>query len=390
MPKKHVLVLTGQQGHRSLALAALSAYKAEGWRSTFVRNNSSLMSPFWEAYNLFYRYAPQLFGNIFTLGQQPLIMNSTKVFLTILNAHKVIAKVLSGNPSIIVSTHFAYNSFLAVLNKLTHLPVINIVSDPHSIHPVILMGSPAVNLVFDQTAVKEAKKLRPDAIAVPSGWFVRPEFYDQKAQSTIRRSLSIKSHQFVITFVAGSTGITSIVPLLQDLVTKIENAYIIVICGENKRLETDLKKLKTLPSTKLVVIGFTSHVPKLMKAADLVVGKAGPNMLFETVAVGAPFLATTYISGQENGNIEIVKKYKLGFVETNPAKAVKMILNLQKNPQKLARLKPHIKKLADYNQQSSAVLMAVTKFLLEKTTPSQGWELIRRGRFLPRFIQTNL
>jgi len=45
-----------------------------------------------------------------------------------------------------------------------------------------------------------------------------------------------------------------------------------------------------------------------MAQSDLVAGKAGPNILFEAVAAGKPFLTLTHVHGHESGNLEIIKE----------------------------------------------------------------------------------
>ena len=51
-----------------------------------------------------------------------------------------------------------------------------------------------------------------------------------------------------------------------------------------------------------------------MAATDIVMGKAGPNVLFEAGVLGKPFIATTYIPGQEKGNLEFIERHGLGWV----------------------------------------------------------------------------
>ena len=51
-----------------------------------------------------------------------------------------------------------------------------------------------------------------------------------------------------------------------------------------------------------------------MAAADVVMGKAGPNVLFEAVTLGKPFIATAYIPGQEQVNLGFIRRHKLGWI----------------------------------------------------------------------------
>ena len=51
---------------------------------------------------------------------------------------------------------------------------------------------------------------------------------------------------------------------------------------------------------------------EVLGASDIVFGKAGPNFLFDSVACQKPFVSMTHIGGQEDGNVELIKKKKLG------------------------------------------------------------------------------
>jgi UDP-N-acetylglucosamine:LPS N-acetylglucosamine transferase len=51
-----------------------------------------------------------------------------------------------------------------------------------------------------------------------------------------------------------------------------------------------------------------------MASADVVMGKAGPNVLFEAVTLGKPFIATAYIPGQEEVNLDFIRRHKLGWI----------------------------------------------------------------------------
>jgi UDP-N-acetylglucosamine:LPS N-acetylglucosamine transferase len=49
---------------------------------------------------------------------------------------------------------------------------------------------------------------------------------------------------------------------------------------------------------------------EVLSASDIVFGKAGPNFLFNVVACKKPFVAITHVGGQEDGNLDIIRKKK--------------------------------------------------------------------------------
>jgi UDP-N-acetylglucosamine:LPS N-acetylglucosamine transferase len=62
-----------------------------------------------------------------------------------------------------------------------------------------------------------------------------------------------------------------------------------------------------------------------MAAADVIMGKAGPNVLFESVTLGKPFIATAYIPGQEEVNLEFIRRHKLGWIALKNASQMYII-----------------------------------------------------------------
>ena len=102
-----------------------------------------------------------------------------------------------------------------------------------------------------------------------------------------------------------------------------------------------------------------------MQMADLIIGKAGPNLIFESVASQKPFLAISHIPGQEDGNLDIIKDYKLGYVEENPFKAAKLLRSVINDPSNLQQFQAAIAKLRVTNQKSQAILTKTLAQALE-------------------------
>jgi UDP-N-acetylglucosamine:LPS N-acetylglucosamine transferase len=138
---------------------------------------------------------------------------------------------------------------------------------------------------------------------------------------------------------------------------------IVIVCGHNQLLYRRFEELaRHLPAssyTKLHVVGFVNMVEQYMQAADLIVGKAGPNTLFESVATRTPFLAVTHVHGQEDGNLDIIREYHLGYVQEDQHKALELIKDIIEHPEQLKQFEKPIQKLAEYNQQAGEKLKKV-------------------------------
>jgi 1,2-diacylglycerol 3-beta-galactosyltransferase len=53
-------------------------------------------------------------------------------------------------------------------------------------------------------------------------------------------------------------------------------------------------------------------MPELMRAADVIVTKAGPGTICEALACGLPIILSGYVPGQEEGNVDFVVQHDVG------------------------------------------------------------------------------
>ena len=65
-------------------------------------------------------------------------------------------------------------------------------------------------------------------------------------------------------------------------------------------------------SVQVKPLGFVTNMAEYMVGADLLISKAGPGTIAEAAALGLPVLLTSYLPGQEEGNIDFVLKNEFG------------------------------------------------------------------------------
>ena len=113
-----------------------------------------------------------------------------------------------------------------------------------------------------------------------------------------------------------------------------------------------------------LVVGFTDEMDKYIGASDVVVGKAGPNLIFEAVAMEKPFIAITHISGQEDGNLELIEKYGIGWVAEDLGRLAPLLKQVIKDPGFIEDKKEKVKVLAKKNRQAGERLVELVKSLV--------------------------
>ena len=65
-------------------------------------------------------------------------------------------------------------------------------------------------------------------------------------------------------------------------------------------------------SVQVKPLGFVTNMAEYMVGADLLISKAGPGTIAEAAALGLPVLLTSYLPGQEEGNVDFVIKNGFG------------------------------------------------------------------------------
>jgi processive 1,2-diacylglycerol beta-glucosyltransferase len=360
--KKRITIFTTDQGHKSLSDTIAKALQPAYEVNTFSDDN------FMFAYYIFiYRFFPWSTKLPFIAFQNPLLRKLSSFFLDIQYRYKVKTFIKKTNPDLIINVFWMFRPSLDILLRDKKIKYLNIVTDPWTVHPFVASTIADDNLAFDETTIKVITKQIDEKVKVtPIGWFVRDAFEADFNKVNVRTKLRIKQNIVTILFTTGSEGTEMVLPIIEKLVKAPQPVQIIVACGNNKSLLEKVMAISSHASSQspLVAIPFTNELHLYMQAADLVVGKAGPNSVFEAVATLTPFFATTHISGQEDGNLDIIRELQLGYVEEDPQEATKLLLKIIENPLQLEAFSTSLKKLAQYNKQSKEKLRAtVTKIL---------------------------
>jgi 1,2-diacylglycerol 3-beta-galactosyltransferase len=99
-----------------------------------------------------------------------------------------------------------------------------------------------------------------------------------------------------------------------------------VVTGRNRQLRERLAA--TNWRVPVHVYGFVDHareMPRLMRAADLLITKAGPGTLHEAFLSGLPLILSGAIPGQEEGNVRLVVEGGAGVWAPDPRRAAALV-----------------------------------------------------------------
>lgn len=370
---KKILIFTTTEGHLSIALAIKQMLQTAGFKTYVVDLTQGQAL---KLYLPFYRYFPSLFKIPYQIGQQKNVHKTIELLCKNLLKKEVKNYIKKVQPDLIISTYLLYNP--AIVNFLdyqkTSLPFLNIIANAWTIQSLEVCQEADFNLVYDQKSIKLSQSNHLDKEKVlATGWWIRKQYYQKYSLASVRKNLSLKKNVFTLLICGGSEGSHAILKIIPGLLTIKKPLQVIVVCGHNKTLYKGLlafkklfQKIKKKNPLEFKIFQFTQQLPQFMAISDLVVGKAGPNLLFETVAQQKPFFACCHISGQEDGNLDLIKQKKLGWVEEDSIKAVKLLQKIIYHPQILKQFSPSIKKEQQFNLQAGKKLIQTIKKLLDE------------------------
>jgi 1,2-diacylglycerol 3-beta-galactosyltransferase len=142
----------------------------------------------------------------------------------------------------------------------------------------------------------------------------------------IRRRLGLDESRPTVLVAGGGEGSGSLLDQVRALSERRWPWQVIAVCGRNERLRRRLLGLRF--ETPVLVLGFVNDMPDLLRASDLAVGKAGPGAIAEALATAVPLVLTSYLPGQERGNVRYVTEAEVGRYAPRPDRLLAAVTDL--------------------------------------------------------------
>ncbi|KAL3806840.1 hypothetical protein ACHAXA_008228 [Cyclostephanos tholiformis] len=108
---------------------------------------------------------------------------------------------------------------------------------------------------------------------------------------------------------------------LQKLATSSSTSYqMVVVCGNNKAAQSSLSppQMQWGADINVHVHGFVNNMDEFMRASDILVTKAGPGTIAEASICGLPCILSSFLPGQEEGNVPYVVDNGFGCYQGSP------------------------------------------------------------------------
>jgi 1,2-diacylglycerol 3-beta-galactosyltransferase len=249
-------------------------------------------------------------------------------------------------PSVIVRVISDLGLVHALRRRLRSLPpVVTVVSDLVTIHQAWVVPG-----VGEYTVPTPEAESILHGYGVPAarlhrlGFPIRSDLFCPGGLALTPRPVS-RGGRLHVLVMGGSSGSGRIVADVRAIVATGLPVDLTVVCGKNGWVRRQLEPLAHAPAARdaagrglrLRLLGYTDDVPALMRAADVLVTKAGPSTAYEAVVCGLPLIFNSFLPGQEEGNREFFERAGVGYAARQPAETVALLQSFLADPGRLAR-----------------------------------------------------
>ena len=147
----------------------------------------------------------------------------------------------------------------------------------------------------------------------------------------------------------GGEGMGPVEEIVEALTAALSDqaGQVVVACGRNAALQRRLAAVQwPIPVTAL---GFVQDVPLWMRAADCLVTKAGPGSIAEALACELPMILSSFVPGQETGNVGYVEQHGVGVYQPEPSEIAATVCAWLAAPGTTAAMSDRARRLARPN-----------------------------------------
>jgi 1,2-diacylglycerol 3-beta-galactosyltransferase len=328
--KPHILFLFSDTGggHRSAAEALIEAVQeryGEGVTTEMVDIFKEYAPrplnrmPDWYPYMV---KAPQLWGMSFRITD-----GRARARAITATAWPVAARaarqIINNHPSdLVVTVHPLANSFILKALGPKRPPFITVVTDMVTTHALWFDQRADVICVPTDTARQRAIEysMPPEKVVVVGQPIAARYCVPAGEKAELRKKLGWPQDKIIVLAVGGGEGMGPLAQTARAIAESRLDVALAVVAGRNERLKKSLEQLSwPIPA---FIYGFTREMPDFMRAADVLVTKAGPGTIAEALNASLPIVLYARLPGQEDGNVTFVRETGSGVWAPTPQRVV--------------------------------------------------------------------
>ena len=271
--------------------------------------------------------APYLWGLSFKMSDSRLRARAITASMWPYIGKATKAMVKEHPADLVVAVHaLATTPFLKALGK-KRPPFVTVVTDMVSTHalwydarsdltlvPTKMARQRALSYGMSPDQIRVVGQPLPERCAVPSG-----------TKAEIRERLGWGRNEFIAVIVGGGDGMGPIKENALAIANSGLYVGLVVVAGRNEKLKEELDAESKNWDIPTYIYGFTKELPDFMRAADVLITKAGPGTIAESLAAHLPLILFSRLPGQEDGNVDFVRETETGVWAPDPEDVVRTL-----------------------------------------------------------------
>ena len=191
------------------------------------------------------------------------------------------------------------------------------------------------------------RKRKYDAVLFPAGIRLLPLKFEATPVVVIQDIIRITSYNVCYTKLLRLRGAERIV---RHFVKLRRDEILAVVCGRNRLLRRQTRHIvERSGANNVLVFGFVDFMADLLNIADAVITKGGASTVLEVLATGKPIIFSTYIRGQELGNVLYAVYNGVGWYIKKPRDILEKAFTLTEDDALRGRLREKIDSLGIRN-----------------------------------------
>lgn len=280
------------------------------------------------------RYNPSLYGRFFHISNRAKSVAAVKSVAGPMVHKGLLRLITSVQPDVIVSIHPMLNHVTveAIEELGLKIPFLTVVTDLISVH--YSWYAPGADGYIVPT--EQARRLYLERGLDPArvhvlGMPIDPKFtLPMPSKEELQQRLGLSSRLPVVLLVGGGDGAGGLRAAVHAISQARLAVQLLVITGRNKRLFVQLQRLRASLKVPIKIFGFVNNMPEMMRAADVIVTKAGPGTICEALSCELPIILSGYVPGQEEGNVTFVTANDVGVMAHDALEMINALRRLIK------------------------------------------------------------
>jgi processive 1,2-diacylglycerol beta-glucosyltransferase len=264
--------------------------------------SAALSVPYVGGYLLVSRHLPFLWGLLY---DHPILRRGGTVPRRLLwhSMRRLRALVRAFRPHVALATQVTAAEAAALLAERGELPAAAAVVTDYDSHPCWRLEGIDRFFVADEAVLRGMVAMgipRPKLMA--SGIPVHEEFERPCDRRQLRNRLGLDADAPTVLLMGGAQGLGRMVDQARELLRLPRPLQIVAVAGRNVSLQRALRRLVPPEGVCLDVLGYVGNVHDWMRAADVLVSKAGGVSMAEALQSGVPTVTVDVLRGQEAVN----------------------------------------------------------------------------------------